>query len=85
MVKSNSLKISRPQEEHFRNFSSFGVEQSSHEFSIIVRSDTGELSRIAKPVSIRILNLSKSAKPNERSSGHFEKFFFSQSDFSLFL
>ena len=40
MVKSNSLKISRPQEEHFRNFSSFGVEQSSHEFCIIVRSDT---------------------------------------------
>ena len=40
MVKSNSLKISRPQDEHFRNFSSFGVEQSSHEFSIIVRSDT---------------------------------------------
>ena len=39
MVKSNSLKISRPQEEHLRNFSSFGVEQSSHEFRITVRSN----------------------------------------------
>ena len=39
MVKSNSLKISRPHEVHFRNFCSFGVEQSSHEFRITVRSD----------------------------------------------
>ena len=40
---------------------------------------------IKEPVSIWIPNLSKSAKPKEPSSGHFEKFFFSQSDFSLFL
>ena len=38
MVKSNSLKISRPHEVHFRNFSSFGAEQASHEFRITVRS-----------------------------------------------